>query len=99
MLSGYVDRSEHISRIVSIASDYYPKVINNINVGGVQQISLHVKLLEVSRTKLRSIGMDFANFNSNDSVITSAAGLISAAGTTAAGIAGTGLDTVQFGVV
>jgi len=99
MLSGYVDRPEHINRIINIASDYYPKVINNINVGGVQQISLHVKLMEVSRTKMRAIGMDWANFNGNDSVVTSAAGLISAAGTTSAGIAGTGLDTVRFGVV
>lgn len=99
MLSGYVDRPEHINRIVNIAADYYPKVINNINVGGVQQISLHVKLLEVSRTKLRAIGMDWANFNGDDFVINTAAGLIEAAGTTAAGISGAGQDTVQFGVV
>jgi pilus assembly protein CpaC len=44
VLSGYVDRPESVSRIVMMAEDYYPRVINNINVGGVQQVSLKVKV-------------------------------------------------------
>ena len=34
VLSGYVDRPEIVSRIIRLAEDYYPKVINNIIVGG-----------------------------------------------------------------
>lgn len=62
VLSGYVDRPEIVSRIIRLAEDYYPKVINNITVGGVQQVALHVKVMEVSRTKLRELGIDWAVF-------------------------------------
>ena len=60
LISGYVDQPEHIDRIIRIAEEYYPKVINNMTVGGVQQVLLHVKVMEVSRTKLRQLGFDFA---------------------------------------
>jgi pilus assembly protein CpaC len=43
-----------------LAEDYAPKVINNINVGGVQQILLKVKVMEISRTKLRRMATDFS---------------------------------------
>ena len=43
----------------AIAEDYYPKVIHNITIAGVQQVLLKVKVLEVSRTKLRQLGFDF----------------------------------------
>ena len=36
-----------------------PKVINNITIAGVQQVLLKVKVMEVSRTKLRQVGFDF----------------------------------------
>ena len=35
-------------------------MINNITVGGVQQVLLKVKVMEVSRTKLRQLGVDWA---------------------------------------
>ena len=38
MISGFVDKSEHIDRIIQIAEQYYPKVINNMTVGGCQQV-------------------------------------------------------------
>ena len=59
MLGGFVDRADDVNRIVTMAQDYYPKVINNIYVGGVPQVILHVKVMEVSRTKLRDVGIDF----------------------------------------
>ena len=52
VLGGFVDRADDVNRIVTMASDYYPKVINNIYVGGVPQVILHVKVMEVSRTEL-----------------------------------------------
>jgi pilus assembly protein CpaC len=60
VLTGFVDRPDHVGPIMRLAEDYAPKVINNINVGGVQQILLKVKVLEVSRTKLRQLGVDWA---------------------------------------
>ena len=56
VLKGFVDQPEHVSQIMQLASDYAPKVINNITVGGVQQVLLKVKVMEVSRTKLRQLG-------------------------------------------
>lgn len=60
VLEGFVERPEVVSPIVRLAEDYAPKVVNNITVGGVQQILLKVKVMEVSRTKLRKLGVDWA---------------------------------------
>jgi pilus assembly protein CpaC len=79
ILSGFVDRPDHVSRIVEMARDYYPKVINLISVGGVQQILLHVKVMEVSRTKLRRLSSDWNLSTSGGYVIGSVSGLIAAA--------------------
>ncbi|MCA9262145.1 MAG: pilus assembly protein N-terminal domain-containing protein, partial [Planctomycetales bacterium] len=53
VLEGQVDRPEIVSTIRTLAEDYAPKVVNNITVGGAQQIALKVKVMEISRTKLR----------------------------------------------
>jgi pilus assembly protein CpaC len=77
MISGFVDQPEHIDRIVRIAEEFYPKVINNMAVGGVQQVLLHVKVMEVSRTKLRQLGFDWAKITGNNIVVSSPTGLLS----------------------
>ena len=97
LISGFVDQPQHIDLIVRIAEEYYPKVINAITVGGVQQVLLHVKVMEVSRTKLRRMGFDFANFSGGNSVVSSISGLITAA--TPAGVTTTPNATLSFGVV
>jgi pilus assembly protein CpaC len=61
IVSGYVDDPTMVNQIIAIAEDYYPKVHNQIKVGGGQQVMLQVRLMEVSRTKLRELGVDFAN--------------------------------------
>lgn len=99
VISGYVPRAEMISRIVRMAEDYYPSVINNVTIGGVQQILLHVKLMEVSRTKLRQLGFDWANFNGNDAVVQSVAGLISRADVAAGTATSANGETIAFGIV
>ena len=58
IISGHVDDPNEISRITQIAEDFYPKVINNITIAGVQQVLLKVKVMEVSRTRLRHLGID-----------------------------------------
>ena len=102
ILSGYVDRPDHVSSIVRLSEDYAPKIINNMKVGGVQQILLNVQVMEVSRTKLRDMGFDFANFNGNDAIVSSISGLI-ASSTLSPGavtpVGGNAGDTVRFGIV
>jgi pilus assembly protein CpaC len=66
LISGYVDRPEDLERIRALAEEYYPKVIMNITVGGVQQVLLHIKVMEVSRSKLRTMGFDFAQISSGN---------------------------------
>jgi len=100
LLTGFVDRADQVSQIIQVAQEYYPKVIPNIRVGGVQQILLHCKVAEVSRTKARNLGFDFANINGNSFIASSVSGLL-AAGSVIGGPgapAGAG-DTVRFGLV
>lgn len=99
VLSGFVDRPDAVSRIVAMAEDYYPRVINNITVGGVQQVSLKVKVYEVSRTKLRTMGFDFAAFSGNDFFVSSVSGIISSVSQESGTIATNGASTATFGVI
>jgi len=96
MLSGFVDRPDHVSGIMRLAEDYSPKVINNMSVGGVQQILLNVQVMEVSRTKLRNMGFDFANINGDDFVVSGVSNLIQSFSTQQVVAQG---DTVRFGIV
>ncbi len=106
VLSGYVDRADHVNTIMRIAEDYYPKVINNMVVGGTQQVLLHVKVMEVSRTNLKELGFDFANFTNNSFVASTAADVI-AQNPAAALIRGPGsfgtsilnAPTMQWGII
>jgi len=105
ILNGYVDRSDHVNTIMRIAEDYYPKVINNMIVGGTQQVQLHVKVMEVSRTNLKQLGFDWANFNGGNFVGSTASGIISKASPTTnlfrggASFTTSGAETFQFGIV
>ena len=105
ILSGFVPEPDQAAQIQQIAQDYYPKVVSLLKVGGVQQILLHVKVMEVSRTKLRELGFDFWTNNKSFFVASSPSGLLNtsaAAGQTvgsfgapATSAAG---DSIRFGV-
>jgi len=97
LISGHVDQPDQVSRIIQVAEEYYPKVINNITVGGVQQVLLHIKVMEVSRTKLRTLGFDFADFFSDGSMI--ASGVAEMAGQVVSGMANSGRSTFQFRII
>ena len=62
-LTGWVSQPEHITQIVEIAEQFYPRVLNHMQVGGVQQVKLNVKITEVQRSKLRRLGMNFLRSN------------------------------------
>ncbi len=105
VMSGYVDRADHVNTIMRIAEDYYPKVINNMIVGGTQQVLLHVKVMEVSRTNLKELGFDFANFSGNNFTGSTISGIMSKASPTAnvfrsaASFTTSNAETLQFGIV
>lgn len=98
MLSGWVDDPESISMIVRMAEDYYPKVINNLRVGNNQQVMLNVRVMEVSRTKLRRLGVDWAVLGSSDFVAQTISGLIQETTSNAQSIVGTGGSTITLGL-
>ena len=97
-LSGYVPSPGMVQSIVRIAEDYYPNVVNNLTIGGVQQILLKTKVMEVSRTKLRQFGFDWSYLDGEDFVFQTVSGLL--AGSPIPGVAAaTGNDTIRFGLV
>jgi pilus assembly protein CpaC len=70
-ITGYVPRPELVEQISNLVTSYYPddKMVNGITVGGVQQVALHVKVMEVSRTKLRQLGLDWTANGSKFNII------------------------------
>ncbi|MDA0833691.1 MAG: pilus assembly protein N-terminal domain-containing protein [Planctomycetota bacterium] len=66
ILSGWVTQPEHINAMVDIAEQFYSKVLNQIQVGGVQQILLKVKVMEVQRGKIRRMGVNLAGWSSEN---------------------------------
>jgi len=78
-ISGFVPRPEMIDGIIKLAGVFYQEVINEITVGGVLQVALHVKVMEVSRTKLRQLGLDWQLLTSQGEVHQGAGGLIAKA--------------------
>jgi pilus assembly protein CpaC len=98
VLKGFVDRPDYVSQIMRLAEDYAPKVINNITVGGVQQVLLKVKVMEISRTKLRRLGVDWAWFSNSGFAVDRTNGLISEFASGAQSIETLG-DTFTFGII
>jgi pilus assembly protein CpaC len=101
ILSGFVPEPDQAAQIQKIAEDYSPKVVNLLKVGGVQQVLLHVKVMEVSRTKLREMGFDFWTNNNSFFLSSTPSNLIipNLSSGSFAAPATSGLDTVRFGVV
>ncbi len=76
IVSGQVTSDEHVEQAVAIAEQYYPTVINRIEVIGVHTVMLHTQIMEVSRTKLRQLGVDWAADFGNDTVQQAVAGTL-----------------------
>lgn len=76
IISGFVTSDEHIDDIMKIAELYFPTVINRTSVTGVNTIQLETQVMEVSRTKLRELGIDWAFGNGDDVLSSSVSGLI-----------------------
>jgi pilus assembly protein CpaC len=60
-LSGTASSANNISRALSIAEAYAPKkIINSMQVGGVQQVMLEVRVAEMNRELIRRLGINFS---------------------------------------
>ena len=59
VLRGWVTDPQSIPQIMAIAKQIYPTVHNQMQVGGVNVIQLHVKILEVQRSKVKQLGFNF----------------------------------------
>ena len=58
-LSGTASNANNLSRALSIAEAYAPKkVINSMQVGGVQQVMLEVRVAEMDRELIRRLGIN-----------------------------------------
>lgn len=68
-LTGWVTQPDHITQIVEIAEQFYPTVINHMQVGGAQQVQLKCDILEVQRSKVRNFGMNFQFLSDSGYVI------------------------------
>ena len=59
-LSGTASNASNLNRALSIAEAYAPKkVINSMDVGGVQQVMLEVRVAEMDRSLIRRLGINF----------------------------------------
>ena len=78
-ISGFVDNPEQIVRIMRVAEQYYKRenIVNNMTIGGCRQVLLHVKIMEVSRTKLRKLGFDWSKITGSNVVTSGPTGLLS----------------------
>ena len=104
ILAGHVARADQVANIMKVAADYFPtNVVNQLQVNGNQNIAIKVEVYEVSRTKLRELGVDWAVFGSRVEVISSVSDIIAATTSGAAGGVGdaisNGSETISFGVV
>ena len=98
IVSGVVTSDEHVDSVISIAELYFPTVIDRVNVLGVHTVQLETQIMEVSRTKLRELGIDWGVINGDDFVTQSVSGLLTAS-SSAAGLGTSGGETFKVGVV
>ncbi|MEO9935445.1 type II and III secretion system protein family protein [Rhodopirellula bahusiensis] len=76
IISGYVTSVDDVDKAVAITEQFYTTVINNIQVVGIQQVLLHTKIMEVSRTKLRQLGVDLAVLDDSFTLLNGPSGLL-----------------------
>lgn len=65
LLTGWVNQQDQLTTIIQMAEQFHPLVLNYIKVGGVQQVMLRVKLMELERQKIRQLGFQFIEQNPN----------------------------------
>ena len=71
-LSGTVSSTANLSQVLALASSYAPvdkdgkaKVVSFLEVGGVQQVMLEVRVSEMSRSLMKRLGVNFSYISQN----------------------------------
>lgn len=99
MLTGTVARATDIPVVMSMTKTYYPEsVLNKLQVGGSQMIAMQVKVYEVSRSKLRKLGVDWSFSNENIAIASSVSDIIKAFSNSPGAVPTASGQTFQFGV-
>ena len=75
-LSGRVSSSSSLDQILAVAESYAPedKIRNLVQVGGVHQVMLEVKVAEMSRIVGRELGINFGYARGGDFAVTTLGG-------------------------
>lgn len=77
VLVGTVPNPEMTAQVVDVAKKFSPEVFQNLQVSGAQNIALEMKIYEVSRTKLRRLGIDWSIGTSKASAFSSVSEILS----------------------
>ncbi|HEX6984677.1 MAG TPA: pilus assembly protein N-terminal domain-containing protein, partial [Planctomycetaceae bacterium] len=106
VLRGWVSQPDQITEIVEIAEQFYPRVLNQMDVGCVQQVMLKVKVMEVQRSKLRQLGVNFLYVGDGGFVVSQPGGIApirdlsaSFGGPASATTEGIGAATIALGAI
>ena len=76
-LAGRMINTANLSKVTSLAQSYAPKgKINNlVQVGGVHQVMLEVRIAEMARSTTKRLGINFSWVNGNDFAVSLLGGL------------------------
>jgi pilus assembly protein CpaC len=100
-VSGTVSSAPRLSHVLAVAEAYAPgKVINLLQVGGVQQVMLEVKVAEMTRDLIRRLGINIGYLaGGSDTWATTTLGNISSMATSGIFSAGSIAKASPFGYV
>jgi len=67
-LSGRISSTANLSQAIALAESYAPEgsVRNLLEVAGIHQVMLEVRVAEISKTLLKQLGVNFTYTNNND---------------------------------
>ncbi|WP_298866204.1 type II and III secretion system protein family protein [uncultured Gimesia sp.] len=83
VLRGWVTQPEAITEMVEIAEQFFPNgVLNQMKLAGVQQVLLKVKIMEVQRSKIRQLGVNWLFLNQSGYVYSTPGSLVPITGIT-----------------
>jgi pilus assembly protein CpaC len=77
ILKGSVARADDVEQVMLVARDFFPtNIVNHLQVHTPQTVAIEVKVYEVSRTKLRNLGVDWSVLGSDVNIVSGFADLI-----------------------
>ena len=100
VLKGTVARADDVNIIMAIAKDYFPtQVINQMQVEGCQLVAIKVKVYEVNRSKLRTLGVDWAYLGNDFGISSSVSNIIQNVSVATGALTTSGNETISLGVL